>query len=170
MNRVNKIKIKAFTFVEITIAMLLVAIIAGFAYFMLNTFIQASKKQQDFKQKKYSLELLLHRLHVDWTNAESIHFDNHTLILQDSIGTIQYVFSDSLILRDQYTLRQDSFAFITQDIYTEHIDSPNEGNQLITKIHIQLAYANKLFPIELNKVYSATQLLGSTNSMKYDTD
>lgn len=163
-------KLQAFTLLEITIAMVLVAIIAGFAYYALNTFAHLAIDQQIKKRDKYQVELLMHRLSTDWNQAETISYDDNVLLMNDSLGAISYTFLDSLILRNQYKLRIDSFYLKIEIINTETLAKNNYDSRLIKCIHAAIHLNNKNIPIELYKEYAAYQILNSSIGIKYDTD
>lgn len=163
-------KLKSFTLLEITIAMVLLAIIAGFAFYILKTFVNLSQDQQTKKLEKYHLSLFMHRLQLDWDHAESITFWGNNLSLKDTTGIIIYQFDDVVILRHQYALRTDSFFLATQEIFTESIAKLNYSASLVNRLHLLIDNQHKIFPIDLHKNYSAKQLLDSTKSIEYDTD
>lgn len=160
-------RVQSFTILEVTIAMLLVAIIASFAFYTLNIFVRLSQEQQIKKIKKYSLELFMHRLNVDWNQAITILYeDNYNLLsLKDSIGTINYTFSDSLILRNQYNLRTDSFFFDISILSTKNLKRNNHDTGFLYNLKGTILHNQEDIPIVLYKEYTASQIINYSIDM-----
>lgn len=162
--------VKAFTLLEITIAMLLVAVLSGFAYFALRTFTQVAQTQQVKKRDKYAFELLMSQLSTDWDKADNIAYQSNQLLFLDSVGTIQYNLEDSLILRHQYDLKTDSFFLEINTIEMEILQVADFQTELLQRFNALIKFENKEIPLALQKTYSAKQIIESTNATPHDTD
>lgn len=153
-------QLAAFTLLEVTIAMLLVAILSAFAYYAFSTFNRLLSDQQIKKRDQYSVDLFRHRIKVDSYRADSIFLDQAVLRLKDSVGYIDYTFLDSLILREQYALRTDSFL-ISYDIpQYDFVTSGDFESNLIQSYTIPLQIDDKTVPLHIYKQYSSLQLTG----------
>jgi prepilin-type N-terminal cleavage/methylation domain-containing protein len=165
----KKKRLAAFTLLEITIAMLLVAILSGFAYYAFQIFVQLSQTQQIKKREKYSLEQFIARIETDWSRADSIGYTDNVLILQDTIGQIQFSLVDTLILREQYGLRIDTFYFSLQNIQTQVLQKQEAEIGYLQSLNAEIRFEDKVIPLQLFKTYSAEQLL-YINTDSYDTN
>lgn len=166
----KKVNLRAFTLLEITVAMLLVALLSGFAYYALHTFANLSQYQQTKKRDKYSLELLLSRIEADWYLADSLAYRDNEMLFKDTIGIIQYTFEDSLILRNQYQLRTDSFMMTMNVSAIQNLHKDDFETSYLQYFKGTIFYEGKGFPIELQKEYAADQIIQHDLDRNYDTD
>lgn len=154
-------QLAAFTLLEVTIAMLLVAILSAFAYYAFSTFTHLLSDQQVQKKDHYSFDLFRHGMKVDSYHADSIFLDQDILRFKDSIGYIDYTFLDSLILREQYALRTDSFFMSYGSPQYEFVKKGNFESDLIQSYTIPLQIDDKTVPLHIHKHYSSLQLTGA---------
>lgn len=155
----QRIRLKAFTLLELTIALLLVAVLSGFAYYIFNTFNRHSLLKQQQKQEQYSLDLLIHRLKIDCAQADSIGYRDQHLYFSDSLGQIDYHFSDELVLRQQYQLRTDSFHIATAHPVVQYVQKKKVTTGLVQQADITLYFKGESLPLQLQKTYSAQQII-----------
>lgn len=157
-------QLAAFTLLEVTIAMLLVAVLSAFAYYSFSTFNRLLSDQRVKKNDYYTFDLFRHRMKVDSYYADSIFLDQNILRIKDSAGYINYTFSDSLILREQYALRTDSFFISCGDPEYEFVKKKNHESILIQSYTIPLRLDNKNQPLHVHKNYSSQQLTGALSN------
>lgn len=153
-------QLAAFTLLEVTIAMLLVAILSAFAYYAFSTFTRLLSDQQVQKKDHYAFDLFRHRMKIDSYEADSIFLDQDMLRLKDSVGYINYTFLDSLILREQYALRTDSFFMSYGAPQYNYVTNGNFESDLIQSYTIPLQINGKTVPLHIYKQYSSLQLTG----------
>ncbi|MGX7666050.1 PulJ/GspJ family protein [Flavobacterium pedocola] len=103
----GKTKVKSFTLSEILVVMVITAIVVGLAFSVLRLV----QKQIHLIRKNYdkSVELALfeQKLWQDFHEYGNITFDarNRKLQMKSEIDSIQYVFYDDLVMRQQDTIK-----------------------------------------------------------------
>ena len=100
-------KVKSFTLSEILVVMIITAIVVGLAFSVLSLV----QKQIHLIQKNYdkAIELALfeQKLWQDFHEYSNITFDayNRKLQLKSEIDSIQYVFYDDVVIRQEDTIK-----------------------------------------------------------------
>lgn len=170
MQKDGTYKLQSFTLLEITIAMLLVAILSAFAYYAFQTFLNISTQEQHKKRDRYMVELFFSRMTADWANAEHIGYSEGELRIRDTVGEINYRMQDSLILREQYALQTDSFFLRLSVQEVQWLQKEGFQTPLLQNLLGFVYFKGQTIPIELTKSYSATQILNSTKANLDDTN
>lgn len=151
-------KIKAFTLLEVTIAMLLAAITIGICY---TAFTLMNQYYADIKNRKDQVgEILLLQklLRKDVERATLIKkLADGVYITYDTVN-ISYHFSADYITRDYHQIKTDTIkiATATLDLKFENREVANDG--LLDEIIFTCKQKGKRFPMHFKKTYSATNL------------
>lgn len=161
-----RLRLKAFTLIEITISMLLVSILSAFIYYTFTTFNALLADQQQRKMAQYEFDMLCHRIQWDGHHASSMELQNNTLRMQDSLGTIDYIFMEDQVLREQYQLRTDTFfvAVPTPVYQTRTVGMPKDN--FMDSYVVSLSFQDHTVQVPLQKAYSAEQLIDGLTSSK----
>lgn len=97
-------KVKAFTLAEMLVVLVVGSIVISMAFFVLNTVrYQIFSAQKNYK-KKQELQFFENILSRDF-NLNTAFFKGNILTLTNTKGKIEYVFLDTLILREQDTFK-----------------------------------------------------------------
>ncbi|QQT24848.1 type II secretion system protein [Sphingobacterium spiritivorum] len=159
----NKDKLKAFTLIEITIAMLIAAVVIGLCYYTFQLFMNLSHEQQQKKNEQFQAELLQHLLVRDFDHARAIYLEDERLTIQDSSGEIKYTLSANHILRNQYDLRTDTFQMKVLEHKAEFEGPKLPDPNLINRLSLQLQQEKQTWSQSLSKNYTAQQLMRIEN-------
>ncbi|OOQ58330.1 PulJ/GspJ family protein [Mucilaginibacter pedocola] len=159
MNR----KIKAFTIMEVTVSMLLAAIVVavGFtAYDIMARSYAAYHKKHEGLSVLIQTDKLLQR---EFAGAIAIRFDGTGLALQDTGRIIRYEFSPEGILRreantDTLKLQVSNVRYWFE---SQEITQPAEL-QLIDGLSFSALYEGKTFMYHYHKKYSSAELVSNT--------
>jgi hypothetical protein len=134
-------KVKAFTLVELVVAMVLAIIVIGIAYYAIQI------NQRSFSQAGKSLNKGVEVLQLqtllkdDFSLAERIEWNSSVLRIFSHSGEFLYSFQDSIIVRDNQMIT-DTFRFSHYSVETSFLfDSP----PLVEKINIAVAQDSILY-------------------------
>lgn len=152
---------KAFTLMEITVALLIAAICMGIAYYVLNSFITIGLSQQREKKKEYHLHLFQNLLQQECLNSSKIKFIDQELTMERKDYLTSYLFMDSLIIRSQNGVTTDTIYGATHDFIPEYIEEIAE--KPLKKLYFNFQSEYGLIPIVLYKDYSAAELINLSN-------
>jgi Tfp pilus assembly protein PilE len=158
-----KQKVKAFTILEVTITMLITALLIGITYTSYSIIV---KSYQSFDKKNNEMAVLAtldHLLKRDFDQAESIFKDQEGIALISINKTIKYQFKLDYILR--IGARTDTFKVQTQDVNTafenvsiNEVQETEEQNR-IDELAFTLIYQNEKIPYHYVKLYSSVNLI-----------
>jgi len=150
--------------------MLIVSIIIAFAYYSLTTFQNILTAQQHNKRDQYEKELFLFRIQQDIYNSMIIRYNENYLTCTDSSGNIAYSFQDSVILRNQYHLRTDTFKIQHSAPEITYLGHLQNDPIIVKKISLAILNDGKQTPLTIYKQYDAQQLIYPTFYDSYATD
>lgn len=168
MQQNNPYQVKAFTIMEVTITMLVAAIVIGITY---TAYTIISRSFIDFKSKNEDIALIAridHLVKRDFEQADLIVTDESGVSIQKlGLMPVHYEFNPSYIVRRSVVA--DTFKVNNTDIKTffEHREkSPNNdsdpsdvaGNR-IDELSFTITYKDDLIPFHYVKTYSAVNLL-----------
>ncbi len=143
-------KIKAFTIIELLVAMTIAGIVVSFSILL---FLQFQKYIYTFSGKlNYNNEILLFTnvLRFDFDKAEKIGNDGTAIIVRLTGDVINYEFSEEYILR-QSIERTDTFHVVCSDPEFKWIDKANEiVRSVYFEVHVD---KHDYYPVKLNKLY-----------------
>lgn len=152
-------KIKAYTLMEVTVAMLLSAICMSICY---TAYYIITGYYTSFHQKnKTANEVLVlrHMLEGDFLKSRLVFRTEDSITLQVDTTKIYYVFTKDGILRKFGALPIDTFKLQSADLKThfEHQEVLDTG--IIDRLNFTVLLAGKLaVPIQIHTFYSAKDL------------
>lgn len=150
-------RFKAFTLLEMTIAMLIAAVCMGIAFYVLRTFTQMGEAQQREKQTAFQLQLFHHHMQKEFLEANEIRFVENTLTLDRSSGQTRYAFLDSAVVRSQQGIPTDTLYGRPEQLTVGYIQ--NLPQEIVEICHFELQTENERYPFVLRKEYSAENLI-----------
>lgn len=156
----TQIRYKAFTLLEITIAMLIAAVCIEIALYVLGTFTQLGEKQQREKQREYLLQLFCHRLERETVMANYIRFVDNCLLLEVGHKQTVYIFRDSALVRIQEGVATDTLIGLVDGLLVEYV--PNITPQFVRLYSFELHVGSRRYPFMFQKEYSAENLIHLT--------
>lgn len=160
-------KIQAFTIMELTIAMLISAIVIGMMY---SAYAIINHSYQSFIDRNggtATLSLLDQRLNRDISKAESISRYSHTIILKNSHDTVSYQFLPDRVIRKKALA--DTFKVTSENFNTSFESSPVEADpsqgkeERIDDLQVTLVLDGQKIPYHYHKIYSSVNLFQPLN-------
>lgn len=158
-----KHKVKAFTILEVTITMLIAAILLGITY---TSYSIVVKSYRSFTIKNDNMAVLIsldHLLKRDFGKATIVIKDADGIDLKNDQQLIKYSFNPDFIIRT--SIRVDTFKVQTQDVITSfenvplnEIQDTDEQNRL-DEVSFTLLYQNEKIPYHYRKLYSSENLI-----------
>lgn len=153
-------KIKAYTLLEVTIAMLLSAICIAICY---SAYDIVGKYYASFQQKNQTADVVLSLRHVmqrDFLKSNTVLKSEEGVELQlDDSSKIYYIFNSDAILRKMNEAHTDTFKLKSNEVnffFEGHeVIEPDTIDELRFKMILDQRTA---VPIQLNKTYSAANL------------
>ena len=156
----SKPRLFAFTLLEITIAMLITAVLSAFIYKAFSTFNHILFTQQMVKADRHEVDVFCYRFKKDCYQARYINMkDVGTVILTDSSGIITYRFEEAFVLRDQYNLHTDTFRMQTTPLNYTFVANLPESVDIVQTLDVQLLVDQRNISIPIRKKYAAADLM-----------
>ncbi|OKS87280.1 PulJ/GspJ family protein [Mucilaginibacter polytrichastri] len=162
--KLNKQRLAAFTILELTVVMLLSAIVIGITY---TAYSIMSQSYLNFTNKNEAMGMLIRvdeLLRKDFERSEAIALDHHLITFQDSIAIIKYQIEPDFIVRTG--LSTDTFKLKTAGVWTDFesnpvtIDEPSTDTaQQIDELSINLLLKADTITYHYHKVYSSQNLI-----------
>ncbi|MEO7215181.1 hypothetical protein [Mucilaginibacter sp.] len=153
----TKHQLKAFTIMEVTITMLLAAILIGITYATYNiiskSYISFSRKNDDM-QVFLQLDKLLRK---DFAHSGIILKTEEGLFMTDTNGTISYQITPDYTLRTQ--IRTDTFKVSTQQMTGSFEGAATSTDSLVDDLSITVFYQGEKIPYHYHKQYSSADLV-----------
>jgi prepilin-type N-terminal cleavage/methylation domain-containing protein len=160
----NGHRIKAFTIMEVTVTMLIAAILMGITY---TAFTIINKSYNSFNTKNKDvaeLEQLNELLRKDFDRAEFIQKDQNGISFKKAdLTLIKYEFNSDFIVRT--SSRIDTFKFKTEELATlfegQQVNEPgaSEEENRLDELDINLLFGNEKIPYHYYKQYSSVNLI-----------
>ena len=156
-------KINAFTIMEVTVAMLIAALVIGMTY---TAYSVVSRSYQSFHQKNDDIAELLqldHLLKRDFAQADTILKTANGLTFKNATHTIDYEIDSSLVIRTSAIT--DTFKVKVSGISTLFEEQPVTNNSDVTEpnrideLEFQVLFQDKIIPYHYYKTYSAANLI-----------
>jgi prepilin-type N-terminal cleavage/methylation domain-containing protein len=152
-------KVKAFTLMEITVTMLIAALVISIAYsaYLLvgKSFLSYTVKQDEMADV-ISLERLIKK---DLDRAGIIRKAERGISLRDTNGSISYQFLQDRVIRQ--ALMSDTFKVRTENVtvyFEQHAISSNETDAVIDEIAFDVLFRQDILPFRYHKTYSSAEL------------
>lgn len=151
-------KIKAYTLLEVTIAMLLSAICITICYTVYGivtsyyiTFHEKNEVADGIMSLKYSLA-------HDFSKGKYVFKSDSGLTVQVDTTKIFYSFSNQQVLRKMNELHTDTFKVQAGLLLTYFENVEVNSADTIDQINFSVLLKGTIIPIQVNKYYSATDL------------
>jgi Tfp pilus assembly protein PilW len=163
----NKNRIPAFTIMELTVAMLISAIVIGLMYSAYAIISKSYLSFVDRNNNASTLAFLDRRLSRDIDKAEIIWRDSNTVTMRSNKDTVIYRFRADRVIRQK--LLADTFKVSTDGLSTSFESVPVDGNQSntgekkIDDLQIVLLAEGQKIPYHYHKTYSSVNLLQPLN-------
>lgn len=163
----NKNRIPAFTIMELTVAMLISAIVIGLMYSAYAIISKSYLSFVDRNNNASTLAFLDRRLSRDIDKAEFIWRDSNTVTMRSNKDTVIYRFQADRVIRQK--LLADTFKVNTDGLSTSFESVPVDGNQSntgekkIDDLLIVLLAEGQKIPYHYHKTYSSVNLLQPLN-------
>lgn len=152
-------KIKAYTLMEVTVAMLLSAICISICY---SAYQIITGYYTSFHQKnKIASEVLFlrHSLEGDFLKSKLVMRNEAGIVLQIDRTKVYYAFNENAIVRKLDTLPADTFELKTGNFKTYFEQQELVEGGRIDQLNFSIFLAEKLaVPIQVNTFYSAQDL------------
>lgn len=158
----NKNRVPAFTIMELTVAMLISAIVIGLMYSAYAIISKSYLSFVDRNSKTSTLAFLDRRLSRDIDKAEIIWRDSNTVTMRSNKDTVIYRFQADRVIRQK--LLADTFKISTESFSTSFESVPVEGNtpdgeeKKIDDLQIVLLADGQKIPYHYHKSYSSVNL------------
>lgn len=151
-------KIDAFTLMEVTIAMLIAAVVIATMFtayrIVSGSYVGFSRKQSELADF-IRLDKLLKQ---DFVAAKSIVKTPEGLAMQLEGGTVHYKVDPAFLLRDQFSLRTDTFKLVANHIGFSFENNIMGDGQVIDQFGFETVIQGELIPLHYLKIYSAQDL------------
>ena len=160
----NKLNLKAYTILEITITMIISAIVISLTYTafgIVSSSYNQYRKDQDGILELTQLDKLLKK---DCTMAKRITTGPDGLIFTEEDKRVVYIFSGAYVTRTSGII--DTFRISTQNFKTEFEQLPTAQREEvqpdstdIDEISFEIRYKNRAIPYIYHKQYSSEDLM-----------
>jgi hypothetical protein len=153
-----KKKIPAFTLMEVTIAMLIAAIAIAITFtayrIVSGSYIGFSKKQVELAGF-VNLDKLLKQ---DFMTAKNVLKSSTGMLMETEDGLIRYEIDKDYVIRDQFSLRIDTFKLTTSNTEFSFEKNPVDDGNAIDQFGFETLVLGQLVPLHYHKLYSAQDL------------
>jgi len=159
---INK-RVKAFTILEVTITMLIAAVLIGFTYMAYSIVV---KSYGSFSQKSQDMAVLIRLdewLKKDFGHAEIIQKDTAGIVFNSTEHHVKYLFDPDFIVRTEF--RTDTFKIKTEAITTAFEDQPvsdfssNEEQNRLDDLILVILFRDEKISYHYHKQYSSANLI-----------
>lgn len=158
-----KKRIRAFTIMELTIAMLISAIVIGITY---TVYSIVSHSYNSFSGKSEDMALVARLdewLKKDFDRAEIILKDTAGIVLHKNGELIKYKFDGDNVVRiglktDSFKIKNDSVSVLFENKIVSESTTSDEDKRL-DEMDIQLLLQNEKITYHYHKVYSSANLI-----------
>lgn len=151
-------KIPAFTLMEVTIAMLIAAVAIGITFtayrIVTGSYLGFSKKQEELAGF-VRLDKLLKQ---DFEASSSIVKTSEGLVMQLEGGQISYKIDPAFLVRNQFSLRVDTFKLATDHTGFSFENNSVADGGLIDQFGFETVVQGQHVPLHYLKLYSAQDL------------
>ena len=159
----SKYKVQAFTIMEVTITMMIAAILIAVTYTSYSIVI---KSYNSFTNKNNDMAVLVSLDHVlkrDFEQANIIFKDPTGFSLKKDSALIRYEFSNDFIVRK--SARIDTFKVQNQDVSTSFENVPllelqtTDAQNMIDELGFTIIYQKEEISYHYHKTYSSENLI-----------
>ncbi|MES2113017.1 MAG: prepilin-type N-terminal cleavage/methylation domain-containing protein [Bacteroidota bacterium] len=159
-------KVKAFTIMEVTITMLISAVLIGIAYTSYSIIIKSYNSFNDKNNKLAVLYNLDHLLKRDFDQAAIISKDQSDIAIKKDNVLITYKFYADFVTRKGASI--DTFKVQTDGLITNFENAPviglaGSGNlKRVDELLFNVQFDKEKIPYHYTKVYSSENLVENT--------
>lgn len=154
-------QLKAFTILELTVAMLIAALVTGTSY-TAYTLVSRSYKNYDEKNKNLSELLLADKIMKrDFAAANRITADDRAISINKPHGLVKYEFNEDYLIRNQYQTRADTFFISVSHLEISFENQACSSGQIADYLGFQTNVNGQIVNCGYSKQYSAAELMES---------
>lgn len=159
----SKHKVNAFTILEMTVAMLISAIVIGITYATF-TIVYKSYNLYHNKHEEMAVALRLNELLIkDFKKADVILKDTNGLVFKDTNSLVTYRFNDSAIIRtagiiDTFKIKTGALSTSYEGAAIEEVTAIPERNR-VDEINFNTIIRDEKIPYHYYKQYSSANLI-----------
>jgi Tfp pilus assembly protein PilE len=159
---INK-KVSAFTILEVTIAMLIAALLIGITYTAYSIIV---KSYSSFNRKNQDMAVLVRLdewLKKDFDHADTVLKDTAGIMLCSADRRVKYQFDPDFIVRTE--IRADTFKIKTENIITSFEGQPvtefaaGEEQNRLDDLSLVILFRDEKIPYHYHKQYSSANLI-----------
>lgn len=166
-----KNRLKAFTIMEVTVAMLLASIsiaIAFTAYTLISrSYFRFDERNQQMAEFLRADQLLKKDILASGKMAPTVE----GIRLETSQGLIVYEFNQNYMIRDQFGIRKDTFLIGTRELVITFENEPAITSSLADELKFETELMKQPAVLRYKKSYSAEELMnGLVESGKYEIE
>jgi len=156
-------KIPGFTIMEVTIAMLLSALVIGISYTVFSLVTRSYRTYQLKHQEMATVLRLDELLQMDFGRAEVILKDTGGIALKNSNRVIKYGFYPDYVLRrgitvDTFRVKTDSITMSFESKVLDNLKDIEEDNR-VDELAILVSLQKEKIPYYYHKIYSSVNLI-----------
>jgi len=156
-------RVKAFTIMEVTVAMLIAGLVIGMTY---TAYSVVSRSYQSFQQKNDDIAVLLqldHLLKRDFAQADTIFKTANGLTFTNAKSMVNYQIDSSWIIRtsavtDTFKVKVSGVNTLFEEQPITNISPTDEPNR-VDELEFQVLFQDKSIPYHYYKTYSAANLI-----------
>jgi Tfp pilus assembly protein PilE len=166
-----KLKVKAFTILEVSITMLITGLLIAITYTSYSIIVKSNLQFTTKNDEMAVLVSLDHLLKRDFDRAESVYKNESGIYLNSGGTAINYEFTPGYIVR--HSSRIDTFKVQIQDIITSFENSPlteiqeTEEQNRVDELGFTLTYKGAQIPYIYHKLYSSADLISRNPNAVY---
>ncbi|WP_423147020.1 PulJ/GspJ family protein [Rubrolithibacter danxiaensis] len=152
-------KIKAYTILELTIAMLISAIVIGIAF---SSYTILNKLYHVFNSKNKSItefSLTNKILRKDFLQAKRIMKTESGIQTIDDKGIVSYRFLKDYILRNQYDIRTDTLRLLNEYVVCSFENREASIGDIVDRLNFSTKIDNQVIMLDFIKEYSSEDLI-----------
>jgi Tfp pilus assembly protein PilE len=156
-------RVKAFTIMEITVVMLISAIVIGIAYTAFNIVGQSYRSFQHKNEDIAVLVRLDELLRKDFSRANTVSKTTSGIFIKTATDSVTYAFEPDFTVRTG--ILTDTFKLTVQEVVTSFEASPITAINPVTEqdrvdeLDFSILFENEKIPYHYNKQYSSANLI-----------
>ncbi len=159
----SKQRVKAFTILEVTITMLIAAVLIGITY---TTYSIVFRSYSSFNHQNQEMAMLVRLdqwLKKDFARADSIQKDTAGIILNGAGRHIKYTFDPDFIIRtetksDTFQLKTETVTASFENLPVTEVSTDQEHNRLDDLV-LDIVFRDEKIPYHYHKLYSSANLI-----------
>lgn len=156
-------KVPGFTIMEVTIAMLLSALVIGISYTVFSLVTRTYRTYQLKHQEMANVLRLDELLQMDFGRAEVVLKDTDGIALKNSNRVIKYSFYPDYVLRrgitvDTFRVKTDSITMLFESKALNGLNDIEEDNRM-DELAMLISLQKEKIPYYYHKIYSSVNLI-----------